>query len=72
MISTRRDEIQHFLSWRRKTRFVRHYGGPLLAIFVFIACVHLIWQAYGHRTNKGKDSKPESSQVWQVKIPEKR
>ena len=72
MFNTRHDDLYRFLSWRRKTRFLRHYGGPLLALLVFIACTHLIWQAHDHRTHKGKDNKPESSQAWQVKLPEKR
>lgn len=72
MFNTRHDDLYRFLSWRRKTRFLRRHGGPLLAFIVFIACIHLIWQAYGQRSRNAKDSKPESSQAWQVKIPEKR
>ncbi|MFN0078779.1 MAG: hypothetical protein ACKVY0_20145 [Prosthecobacter sp.] len=72
MFNPQQDDLYQFLSWRKKTRFLRRYGGPLLALLVFIACIHLIWQAYGHRTQKGKDNKPESRQAWQVKIPAKR
>lgn len=36
------DELRHFLSWRRKTRFLRHHGGPLLALLLVLVCILLL------------------------------
>lgn len=38
------DELRHFLSWRRKTRFLRHHGGPLLALVLVLVCILLLFR----------------------------
>ena len=35
-------EIHRHLSWRRKTRFIRHRGGPLLTLALVIIALILI------------------------------
>lgn len=72
MFNTRHDDLYRFLSWRRKTRFLRRHGGPLLALLVFIATLHLIWQAHRQRSQKDNSSSMESSQAWQAKPPARR
>lgn len=52
MTRARDDELRSFLSWRRKTRFLRHHGGPLLALILVVVCVWLIWQAQNRWTQK--------------------
>lgn len=38
------DELRSFLSWRRRTRFLRHNGGPLLALVLLLICLQLLWR----------------------------
>lgn len=72
MFNTQQDDLYRFLSWRKKTRFLRRYGGPLLALFVFIATLHFIWQAHRQRSPKDGSRSIEASQAWQVKLPARR
>jgi hypothetical protein len=52
MFRTRHDDkLRSFLSWRKKTRFIRHYGGPLLALVLLVVCVQLLWRIPRHRHN---------------------
>ncbi len=50
MHNPRHDEIQYFLAWRRQTRFIRHYGGPILALGLFVTCLWFVWQAFESRS----------------------
>lgn len=38
------EQLDAYLLWRRKTRLLRKYGGPLLAIGFAIAALALLWQ----------------------------
>lgn len=72
MIKPRQDELRQFLSWRRKTRFIRHHGGPLLALALFIAGILFVRQAYLRRFNHERNRPPEAGNVWQMKLPDSR
>lgn len=43
-IPTGSPEVDSYLALRLRTRFLRRYGGPLLAIFFSVAAVALLWQ----------------------------
>lgn len=60
-----RDELQQFLEWRRQTRFVRHYGGPILALTFFAACGWYVWQAAQHVAHPDAKERQLSKQLWQ-------
>lgn len=53
----RHDELYHFLEWRRQTRFLRRYGGPIMALTLFAACLWTVWRA-GHSRKTAKSSAP--------------
>lgn len=59
------DDLQRFLEWRRQTRFVRHYGGPILALTFFAACVWYVWQAAQHAPRPDAKERQLSKQLWQ-------
>lgn len=39
------NEIHYFLERRRQTRFIRHYGGPILALGLFVTGLSFVWKA---------------------------
>lgn len=45
MFRHRHDELYSFLEWRRQTRFIRHYGGPIIAVALFAVCLCFVWRA---------------------------
>ncbi len=71
MFTHRQDELQRFLSWRKKTRFIRRHGGPLLALTLFIICLQLIWLAYQQSRQKSAGD-ANASHVWKTEIPPRR
>jgi hypothetical protein len=72
MFNSRQDELQRFLSWRRKTRFIRHYGGPLLALTLFILCLQFIWLAYSQRSGQKSAVDAKASHAWKIEIAPRR
>jgi hypothetical protein len=38
------EQLDAYLLWRRKTRHLRRWGGPLLAITFAITALALLWQ----------------------------
>lgn len=72
MFNSHQDELHRFLSWRRKTRFIRHHGGPLLAFALCIIGILFVWHACTHRFNQENNRLPEASQAWQIKLPDHR
>lgn len=36
-------EVEHYLEWRRRTRFIRRHGGLLLADGFILAAILLLW-----------------------------
>lgn len=55
MFRRQRDEIHEFLEWRRRTRFIRHYGGPILALTLFTMGVWHVWKAGQGRARMEKE-----------------
>lgn len=55
MLRKRHDELHSFLEWRRQTRFVRHYGGPIVAIALFATGLCFVWRACNGRVKTPKD-----------------
>jgi len=49
MFNPRHDEIHSFLQWRRRTRFIRHHGGPIMAMGLFVVCLWNVWKAFESR-----------------------
>ncbi|WP_395744492.1 hypothetical protein [Prosthecobacter sp.] len=49
MFKPRHDEIHHFLEWRRQTRFIRHYGGPIMAVGLCVTGLWFVWQVSTNR-----------------------
>lgn len=45
MFKPRHDELHCFLQWRRQTRFIRHHGGPIMAVTLFFTCLWFVWRA---------------------------
>ena len=45
MFTSRDSELQNFLEWRRQTRFIRRYGGPIMACTLFVTCIGFVWRA---------------------------
>ena len=45
MFNSRDTELQSYLEWRRQTRFIRRYGGPIMAFTLFITCIWFVWRA---------------------------
>jgi hypothetical protein len=45
MFISRDSEVQSYLEWRRQTRFIRRYGGPILACTLFLTCIGFVWRA---------------------------
>lgn len=72
MFNSRQDELRRFLSWRRKTRFIRHYGGPLVALTLFIVCLQFIWLAYSQRSRQKPDRDAKTSHAWKIEIAPRR
>lgn len=64
------DELQRFLKRRRQTRFIRHHGGPILAITLFAACVWYVWQAAEQSPRPDVNERKLSKHLWQD-LPEK-
>lgn len=56
VLSTGNSDLDAYLVWRRKTRLLRKYGGPMLAIVMLIIACTLIWQMSHPRF----DVQPES------------
>jgi|GEM_PF-2370074 len=70
MNKTYQDELQSYLAWRKKTRFIRHHGGPLLALALFIVGILFVRQAHLRHFNDEKNRQPKASSVWQMKLPD--
>ncbi|MBN8422346.1 MAG: hypothetical protein J0L73_25750 [Verrucomicrobia bacterium] len=49
MFKPRHDELRCFLQWRRQTRFIRHHGGPIMAVGLFLTCLWSVWRAFESR-----------------------
>ncbi len=49
MFKPRYNELHSFLEWRRQTRFIRHHGGPILAVGLFAVCLWFVWKALESR-----------------------
>ncbi|HRH98581.1 MAG TPA: hypothetical protein PLB55_21745 [Prosthecobacter sp.] len=49
MFKRQHDELHSFLEWRRQTRFIRHYGGPIMALTLFAAGLWFVWRACNSR-----------------------
>ena len=49
MFQPRHDEIHSFLQRRRRTRFIRHHGGPIMALGLFCVCLWYVWKAFESR-----------------------
>lgn len=45
MYKPRHNELHSFLQWRRQTRFIRHHGGPIMAVGLFVTCLWFVWRA---------------------------
>ena len=45
MFKPRHDELYSFLQRRRQTRFIRHHGGPIMALMLFATCLWFVWKA---------------------------
>lgn len=52
MYRPRYNELERFLEWRKQTRFIRHYGGPILAVGLFVTCLWFVYQALESRQVK--------------------
>jgi hypothetical protein len=52
MYRPRYNELERFLEWRKQTRFIRHYGGPILAVGLFMVCLWFVYQALESRQVK--------------------
>ena len=65
MLTRRKDELQQFLAWRRQTRFIRHYGGPILAVTLFAACIWYVWQAAERLPRPNPQERKLSKHLWQ-------
>lgn len=44
LIQTGDSSLDAYLLWRRKTRLLRKYGGPILAITATLFAATLLWQ----------------------------
>lgn len=66
-----RDELQRFLEWRRQTRFLRHHGGPILALLFFGTCVWYVWDAANRQPRINDQQRRQQKQLWQD-LPEHR
>ncbi len=55
MFKKRHDELYSFLEWRRQTRFIRHHGGPIMAVILFVACLCFVWRARPIRAPEARD-----------------
>ena len=49
MFKPRHNELYCFLQWRRQTRFIRHHGGPIMAVGLFVTCLWSVWRAFESR-----------------------
>lgn len=49
MFNQQHNELHGFLEWRRQTRFIRHYGGPIMAVGLFLTCLWSVWRALESR-----------------------
>lgn len=59
-----RDELQRFLEWRRQTRFLRHYGGPILALILFGVCLWYVWDAARRQPRADDQQRRQQKQLW--------
>ena len=66
MFKPRHDEIHSFLEWRRRTRFIRHHGGPIMALGLFCVCLWYVWKAFESRlpVNRTQVELRESTPRW--------
>lgn len=55
MFKKRHDELHSFLEWRRQTRFIRHHGGPIMAVVLFVTCLCFVWRARPIRAPEARD-----------------
>lgn len=60
-----RDELHQFLEWRRQTRFLRHYGGPILALMLFGVCAWYVWSAATRQPRIDEQQRRQQKQLWQ-------
>lgn len=45
MFKPRHNDLHSFLQWRRQTRFIRHHGGPIIAVALFVIGLLFAWRA---------------------------
>ncbi|MDI1310889.1 hypothetical protein [Prosthecobacter sp.] len=45
MFKPRHNDLHSFLQWRRQTRFIRHHGGPIIAVSLFVIGLLFAWRA---------------------------
>ena len=64
------DEIHTFLEWRRRTRFVRHYGGPIMAVVLFATCLWFVWKAFESRQPLARTQAEGAPQSQEMKAHE--
>ncbi len=60
------DELHSFLQWRRRTRFIRHHGGPIMSLTLFVTCLWFVWKACERRQPAISAPQVETSQSHDV------
>jgi hypothetical protein len=65
------DEVSKFLARRRQTRFMRHYGGPILAVMVSGLCAWYVWSVATRGPKIDEQQRLVHKQIWQD-LPAKR
>jgi len=60
-----RDELHRFLEWRRQTRLLRHYGGPILALMLFGICAWYVWSAATRQPSIDEQQRRQQKLLWQ-------
>lgn len=66
MFKPRYDELQNFLHWRRQTRFIRHHGGPIMAVGLFVTCLWSVWRACESRQPPESAPKVETQHLHEI------
>lgn len=66
MFKPRHDELRTFLHWRRQTRFIRHHGGPIMAVGLFVTCLWSVWRACESRQSLESPLKVEEKRMHEM------
>lgn len=64
-----KSEIKDYVVWRRKTRFIRHYGGLMLAGAFIVATVLVLWRAQMKRYETPQEPAHKLHSMMHLKHP---